>query len=190
MDILVNFPPDMLATYQKLNEQYVLSAPVRTEEAKQIRKIMGLGVRFLHGCGLKWNDVIEEEVPGASGGLPAAPANGDRSRSPSPPIDPLKFTDGNVLEITSLPFDSIDFSPDITFTSNRAYHAAASSSFIRSCLSYTKSGGCAACWMVVRLQAPHELRGIDNKTGFFSKNAGFFSKLFLCFKVSGFWFGV
>jgi hypothetical protein len=113
VEIPVNFPPDIVATYQKLNEQYVPSAPVKTEEAKQIRKIMGLDVRFLHGCGLKWNDVIEEEAPGASGGLPAvpaAPSNGDRSRSGSPPIDPLKFTDWNVLDISSLPFDSMDFS--------------------------------------------------------------------------------
>ncbi len=99
MDIPVNFPADTLATYKQWNEKYVPSAPVKAEEAIQIRKILGLYVRFLHGCGLKWNEnPIEGEVAGASGGLDgdAAPAdadNADRSRSGSPPIDPLKFTD-------------------------------------------------------------------------------------------------
>jgi hypothetical protein len=40
VDIPVNFPPDMVAMYKALNEQYVPSAPVKTEEAKHIRDWM------------------------------------------------------------------------------------------------------------------------------------------------------
>ena len=82
VNIPVNFPPDIVATYKALNEQYVPSAPVKTEEAKHIRKIMGLDVRFLHGCGLKWNDAIQDVVDGATGGLDpdAADPAGQRSR--------------------------------------------------------------------------------------------------------------
>jgi hypothetical protein len=68
VDIPVNFPPDSVVVYKALNEQYVPSAPVKTEESRtqettRIRKIMGLDFRFLHGCGLKWNDnaIVEED---------------------------------------------------------------------------------------------------------------------------------
>ena len=129
VDIPVNFPPNIVAMYKGMNEQYVPSAPVKLEEAKLIRQIMALDVRFLHGCGLKWNaSTSEEEAPGASGGMApdAAPSgNMDRSRSPTPPVDPLNFSAWDICDIANIPFDSIVFSPDITLTSNRAYHAAA-----------------------------------------------------------------
>ncbi len=77
------------------------------------------------GCGLEWDKTVTED-PSASGGAAqdAPHDDADRSRSASPARDPLKFSAWNVLDLESVPFDKIVFSPDnaadISFTSNRA----------------------------------------------------------------------
>jgi hypothetical protein len=92
--------------------------------------IVPLDVRFLLGCGLKWDIQCapDTQIPSAPASN-APPAEGagraDRSRSASPPYDPLRFTDWDVLSPLNIPFEEMVFEPTIDFTSNRAYHAAA-----------------------------------------------------------------
>jgi hypothetical protein len=86
VEIPVNFPPDIVRVYKSLYEKYVASAPVKLEAAKHLMEIIPLDVRFLLGCGLKWEDNdIEAEDPTALGGpAPAASPNvADADRSPS-----------------------------------------------------------------------------------------------------------
>ena len=64
----VDFPQNLLAKYKEWNGEYVLSAPVKAEEAKLLVKLVPLDIRFLLGCGLKWDDNIVHEDPSASGG--------------------------------------------------------------------------------------------------------------------------
>ncbi len=99
--------------------------PVKTDEAKLISKILALDVRFLLGCGLEWDKTVTEDPSASGGAAPEAPSDdADRSRSPSPAPDPLKFSAWNVFDMDQIPFDKIVFSPNISLTSNRAYHAA------------------------------------------------------------------
>ena len=165
VDIPVDFPPNIVAMYKAMNEEYVPSTPVKTDEAKLIRKILALDVRFLLGCGLEWDKTVTED-PSASGGAAqeAPPDDADRSRSHSLAPDPLKFSAWNVINLDQIPFDKILFSPDISLTSNRAYHAAAILFFLAPELPLKfpqVKDALHAGWMAVfSLQAPHELRGI------------------------------
>jgi hypothetical protein len=98
-------------------------------------KILPMDIRFILGCNLEWEALVEAD-PVASGGpaasLQSAPApvnddaaRQDRSRSASPPTDPNDFKTWSITEIETIPLDSIVLSPDIQLPSNRAYHAAA-----------------------------------------------------------------
>ena len=58
IDIPVDFPQDLVRQYENFNKEYVPSAPVKTEEAKHIMKILPLDIQFLLGCGLKWDDNV------------------------------------------------------------------------------------------------------------------------------------
>ncbi len=93
MDIPVDFPPNIVAMYKAINEEYVPSTPVKTEEAKLIRKILALDARFLLGCGLEWDKTVTEDPSASGGAAQEAPIDdADRSRSASPARDPLKFS--------------------------------------------------------------------------------------------------
>ncbi len=65
-------------------------------------------------------EVRELEAGGQGGGG----RHPDRSASPIPPVDPYNFTKWAMVNIEIIPFGSMKFAEDITFTSNRAYHAA------------------------------------------------------------------
>ena len=133
VDVPVDFPADIVLKYKKLNEEYIPSTPIKTEEAKHLLKILPLDIRFLLGAGLKWDDnQIQESAAGSA--APAAPAapdapdvphDADRSPSPDPPADPFNFVSWDPTELASIPFDQLVFSPDLEFTKNRAYHAVA-----------------------------------------------------------------
>ena len=131
VDIPVNFPPDILRKYRDWNSKYVPSAPVKTEEAQLLMKIVPLDVRFLLGCGLKWDaNATEPEDTSASGGAaPAAPSdshgNADRSPSPQPKPSPLDIVSWDPIMLETIPFDDFVFPPDIEFTKFRPYHAMA-----------------------------------------------------------------
>ena len=131
-DIPVNFPSDILRKYTEWNAKYVPSAPVKAEDAQLIIRIVPLDIRFLLGCGLKWdaNATEEPEDTSASGGAaPAAPSDthGNADRSPSPPAkpSPLDIVSWDPLQLETIPFGEFVFSPDIDFTKFRPYHATA-----------------------------------------------------------------
>ena len=84
------------------------SAPVKNEEASLLMKLLPLDVRYLLGCGLKWN----EDEPGASGGpsisIPASAApttSTDKSRTQNPVPDPNDFLKWDITSLESIPFD-------------------------------------------------------------------------------------
>ena len=130
VNIPVDFPPATVIKYKSANDAYIPSAPIKETEAKLVMSIVPLDVRFLLGCGLKWDirSAPDDDIPRAPASN-APPAEGadraDRSRSPSPPYDPLRFTDWDVLTPLNIPFEEMQFEPTLEFTSNRAYHAAA-----------------------------------------------------------------
>ena len=129
--IPVNFPDKTLALYKKWNTEYVPSAPVKNDEALLLMKLLPLDVRYLLGCGLKWDEVQPEALGGPSTSMPATAAvtantaNTDKSRTPTPVPDPNDFLKWDITSLESIPFDLMLFSKDLGFTDNRAYHAAA-----------------------------------------------------------------
>ncbi len=54
-------PPEIVGKYKQMNDEYVSQAPVKTEEATLIRKIIAMDIQFLYGCGLSWNAVVPEQ---------------------------------------------------------------------------------------------------------------------------------
>ncbi len=148
---------------------YVPSAPVKTEEAKLIRKIMGLDIRFLHGCGLKWNDnAIKEEDPCASHSIePGSTSCCTRRGQISVCLAGYRSTQNLRLEHLWHHQHSIRF--NIFFAGHYFYKQSSISCCGHPLLPWSgaasqisTSEGCAACWMDGRpsLQAPHELWGI------------------------------
>jgi hypothetical protein len=127
----VDFPPDIVLIYKTLNEEYVPSTPIRTDEPKHLLKLLPLDIRFMLGCGLKWDDnqiepSASDDAAARSAPAPAAsPAVVDRSPSPPAPADPLNIVSWDPAEIESIPFDRLVFAPDLAFTNNRTYHAVA-----------------------------------------------------------------
>ena len=125
----VDFPPDIVLIYKTLNEEYVPSTPIKTDEAKHLLKLLPLDIRFMLGCGLKWDD--NQIEPSASDDARSAPAPAappavvDRSPSPPAPADPLNIVSWDPAELESIPFDRLVFAPDLAFTNNRTYHAVA-----------------------------------------------------------------
>jgi hypothetical protein len=125
--------------YKDNNAEYVPQSPIKlldaeVQAAELLLDILPLDVRYLLGCGYKWNAAEEEkEDPSASCGLPGAssqappadPKDTDKSRSPSPSLDPNDFVKRNMLASDSIPFDMIELHGDINLTTNRSYHAAA-----------------------------------------------------------------
>jgi hypothetical protein len=96
VDIPVDSPSNIVAMYKAINEEYVPSTPVKTDETKLIRKILALDIRFLLGCDLEWDKTVTEDPSASGGAAPDAPLDdADRSRSPSPACDPLKFSAWN-----------------------------------------------------------------------------------------------
>ncbi len=103
VEILVNFPHKTTARYKEWNNKYVLSAPIKIEEAILNIKIIHVDIRFLIGCGLERDAIGPDAVDPSALGGPAlsssqsAPAPSDdaaaadRSRSASPPADPHDF---------------------------------------------------------------------------------------------------
>ena len=124
--IPVDFPAEFVRMYKELNDAYVAQTPVKAEEAALIRKIMAMDMRYLYGSGLEWNKEPEPQPVRRSNVAPAADSL-DQDRSPSPPADddPLDFTKWDVNDLASIQWDKIVLSPDISFTSNRLYHAVA-----------------------------------------------------------------
>jgi hypothetical protein len=117
--IPVDFLANIVAMYKAMNEEYVPSTPVKTEEAKIIRKILALDIQFMLGCALEWNKIVTEDPYTSGSEAQEAPADeADKSRSASPARDPLVFSAWNVRELATIPFDGMVFSPDISFTSN------------------------------------------------------------------------
>jgi hypothetical protein len=123
-----------LKLYKDYNAEYVQHSPIILLDAKLLLDILPLDVRYLLGCGYKWNAAEEaKEDPSASGGLPGTssqapptdPKDTDKSRSPSPALDPNDFVKWDLLAPESIPFDKIALHGDINLTTNRAYHAAA-----------------------------------------------------------------
>ena len=133
IDVPVTFPADVVRTYEALNKEYVPSAPVKTEEAKHIMKIIPLDIRFLLGRGYKFtdNEIVPDQTS-ASGSAsqppPATEAEGyanDRSPSPQRAPDPLNIVSWDPCNLEAIPWDQLVYSPDVEFTNNRSYHAAA-----------------------------------------------------------------
>jgi hypothetical protein len=124
-----------VATYKTLNEEYVPSAPVKVDEAKVLRKLIPLDIRFLLGNGLKWTAITSPapaEHPSGGAAAPVEPAeaaeNPDRSASNSPvqAVDRMKnFLAWNPTDLGTIPFHEMVFATDIEFTKNRLYHAVA-----------------------------------------------------------------
>ena len=134
----VDFPPEIVKVYKDYNDEYVPQQPIKQLEAELLLDILPLDVRYLLGCGYEWNAAEEAtEDPSASGGLqgassqaapadpPADPKDTDKSRSPSPALDPNAFVKWDLLAPDSIPFDKIELHGDLTLTTNRSYHAAA-----------------------------------------------------------------
>jgi hypothetical protein len=72
----VDFPPDIVLKYKTLNEEYVQSTPIKTDEAKNLLRLLPLDIRLLLGCGLKWDDnQIEPSASDDAATAPAAPAD-------------------------------------------------------------------------------------------------------------------
>ena len=134
MQVPVDFPPVTVTAYKGFNDEYVPQSPIKQSEAELLLDILPLDVRYLLGCGYEWNAAEEAtEDPSASGGLqaassqaaPADPKETDKSRSPSPALDPNDFVKWDLLAPDSIPFDKIELHGDLTLTTNRSYHAAA-----------------------------------------------------------------
>ena len=134
----VDFPPDIVKPYEEFNKEYVPQSPTKAAEAELMLDILPLDIRYLLGCGYEWKAAEEAtEDPSASGGLvgassqaapadpPADPKDTDKSRSPSPALDPNDFVKWDLLAPESIPFDKIALHGDINLTTNRSYHAAA-----------------------------------------------------------------
>ena len=135
VDIPVDFPSQVVATYKALNDEYVPSAPVKVDEAKVLLKLIPLDIRFLLGNGLQWTAIASPapaELPSGGAAAPVEPAeaaqNPDRSASNSPvqAVDRMKdFLPWNPTDLQTIPFDEMGFATDIEFTKNRLYHAVA-----------------------------------------------------------------
>jgi len=138
MQVPVDFPPDIVKPYDEFNKEYVPQSPIKQAEAELLLDILPLDIRYLLGCGYEWKAAEEAtEDPSASGGLegassqaatadpPADPKDTDKSRSPSPALDPNDFVKWDLLAPESIPFDKIALHGDINLTTNRSYHAAA-----------------------------------------------------------------
>jgi hypothetical protein len=136
VNIPVDFPPATLIKYKSANEAYIPSASIKATEAELVMSIVPLDVRFLLGCGLKWDirSAPDNDIPRAPASS-APPAEGadraDRSRSASPAYDPLRFTACDVLAALNIPFgdSEMQFEPTLEFTSK----SRLSSYFIRIC---------------------------------------------------------
>ncbi len=103
-----------------------------------------MDIRYLAGCGLEWQEVTEEtgeiaadageggtageegtEEVQEAGGKGEGGRHTDCSPSPIPPVDPYDdFAKWAMLNAETIPFGSMKFAWDITFTSNRAYHVS------------------------------------------------------------------
>jgi hypothetical protein len=108
----VDFPPETVKVYKEYNAEYVPQSPIKLLDAELLLDILPLDVRYLLGCGYKWNAAEEaKEDPSASGGLPGAssqalpadPKDTDKSRSPSPALDPNDFVKWDLLAPDSIP---------------------------------------------------------------------------------------
>jgi len=177
MQVPVDFPNDIVKPYEEFNKEYVPQSPTKAAEAELMLDILPLDIRYLLGCGYEWKAAEEAtEDPSASGGLvgassqaapadpPADPKETDKSRSPSPALDPNDFVKWDLLAPASIPFDKIALHGDINLTTNRSYHAAAIVFFMdpaRGLQWPEKKDSLHAGWMDGHLQAPHELRRIE-----------------------------
>jgi hypothetical protein len=116
----VHFPLDIVNVYKDYNAEYIPQTPIKQLEAELLLDILPLDVRYLLGLGYKWNSAEEAtEDPTASGGLqgassqaapadpPADPKDTDKSRFPSPALDPNDFVKWDLLAPDSIPFDKI-----------------------------------------------------------------------------------
>jgi hypothetical protein len=130
----VDFPPETVKLYKDYNAEYVPQSPIKLLDAELLLDILPPDVRYLLGCGYKWNAAEKEkEDPSASSGLPGAssqapsadPKDTDKSRSPSPALDPNDFVKWNMLAPDSIPFHKIELHGDINLTTNSSYHPAA-----------------------------------------------------------------
>jgi hypothetical protein len=137
--VLVDFPLDIVLKYKTLNEEYVPSTPIKTDKAKHLLKLLPLDILSLLGCGLKWDD--NQIEPLASDDAALAPAaRTDRSPAPPAPADPSKLIieHWDPAELESIPFDRLDFAPDLAFTNNRTRSSSGATSQIPT------TQGCAA----------------------------------------------
>jgi hypothetical protein len=57
----VDFPPETVQLYKDYNANYVPHSPIKLLDAKLLLDILPLDVRYLLGCGYKWNAAEEEK---------------------------------------------------------------------------------------------------------------------------------
>ena len=128
------FGADVVRLYKEANEAHPATTVVKTQDATEnLRKVVGMDIKFMLGCDQTWTFSDDEEVPGrgaagpAAAGLsmaalpPAAPAD-DAPAPPAPPVDPGDFTKWDVLNISSLPLPAQDYVED-NFRARRSAHA-------------------------------------------------------------------
>ena len=57
----VHFPLDIVNVYKDYNAEYIPQTPIKQLEAELLLDILPLDVRYLLGCGYKWNAAEEEK---------------------------------------------------------------------------------------------------------------------------------
>ena len=59
--IPVDFPPNLVKKYKEWNEDYIPATPIKKDEATLVMKILPMDIRFILGCGLEWDALVEAD---------------------------------------------------------------------------------------------------------------------------------